>query len=155
MRKLLLASLFLVIAAFGVVLAVIEIDSVIEWQRITAWPTVDGVVIESAVAGQRAIHPRVVYEYAVAGVTYVSESDLQAPMFGGKRKKYDVAKELVAEYPVGRAVTVHYDPDSAACSVLIAEVPWNVYGKLGLGITLCLLGTYGLTRRVLAIRSRP
>ncbi|UCG62094.1 MAG: DUF3592 domain-containing protein [Candidatus Zixiibacteriota bacterium] len=153
MRTLLLGGLFLVVAVFGAVLAAIEIESVLQWRQIADWPSVEGTVIESGIAGDRAIHPHIVYEYMVDSVVYRAESSLRAPMFGGKRKKYDVAKELVSEYPVGRAIRVHYSPDSAAHSMILTEVPWDVYGKLSLGVTLCLIGMFGLIWPLRAIRT--
>ncbi|UCE25362.1 MAG: DUF3592 domain-containing protein [Candidatus Zixiibacteriota bacterium] len=155
MRKAIIYSLYFLCAAGGAVLAAIEIETVLRGREMRTWPTVPGVVTESEVVGDRAIRPRVVYDYTVDGTIYRSESDLRVPMFGGRRKKYDVATKLVAKYPVGSQVTVYYQPDSVARSTIVPEVPWDVYGKLGLGVLLCLIGMTGLIQPALAIRRAP
>ncbi len=155
MRKGIRYSLYLLCAVGGAVLAAIEIETVLQGREIRNWPTAEGVVTESGIVGDRAIRPRVVYEYQVDSAVYRSESDLRVPMFGGRRKKYDVATKLVAKYPVGSPVTVYYQPDSVARSTIVPEVPWDVYGKLGLGVLLCLIGMAGLIQPALAIRGAP
>lgn len=148
MPKLLTAALFVTMIALGAVLTVLEFTPLMQARKMQVWPTVEGTVVVSEIVGERAIHPLIVYQYKVGDSTYQSESSLHAPMFGGKRKKYDVADELVSRHPVGSAVVVFYNPDSAAQSTLAPGVEWSIYGRLGLGILLCLFGLFGLGRFV-------
>lgn len=136
--------LFVALMMLGAVLAWEQIGPLKSVKAVGSWPSVPGTVVVSEVVGDRAIRPRVVYEYLVDSVVYRSESDLRAPMFGGKRKKYDAAEELIGDYPVGSEVTVRYNPDSAAQSTVTAFVTWDVYSKLGLAITLFAVGAVGL-----------
>ena len=136
--------LFIALLILGGVLAWEQVEPLKNVSTVKSWPSVPGTVVESGVVGERAIRPRVVYEYIVDSITYRSESDLRAPMFGGKRKKYDAAEELAGDYPVGSEVTVRYNPDSTAQSTVTAFVTWDVYSKLGLALTLVLIGGIGL-----------
>ena len=144
--------LFVALLILGVILAWEQIEPVKNVSAARNWPSVPGMVIKSEVVGDRAIRPRVIYEYIVDSVTYRSESDLRAPMFGGKRKKSDAAKELVSDYSVGSEVTVRYNPDSAAQSTVTAFVTWDVYGKLGLAITLVVIGGIGFVYWIRGMR---
>ena len=146
MSKPMLMGTFVIVSVIGAVLVALTIDPLIESRAVQAWPTVEGTIVVSEIVGERAIRPRIVYAYTLGDSTYRSESTLDAPMFGGKRKKYDVAEELVSQYPVGSPVTVFYNPDSITQSTLAPSVEWNVYGKLGLGILLFVLGLLGLLR---------
>ncbi len=104
------------------------------------WPTVAGKVVESKITGVKAISPQVVYEYSVAGSVYRNESALEAPGFGNAAKRQDAAEKLIAEYPVGRAITVYYRGENPAESVLNPNAPWNVYMQLGIWIFLMFGG---------------
>jgi hypothetical protein len=55
-----------------------------------------------------------------------------------------VAQKLAAEYPIGKEIQVHYDPDDFANSVLIVTPRWNIYGQLGLGMVLFTVSLFFL-----------
>ncbi|UCD62762.1 MAG: DUF3592 domain-containing protein [Candidatus Zixiibacteriota bacterium] len=132
-------------AIVGASLSIAESYVVAGHELIDDWPSVAGRVVGSRVIGERAIRPEITYEYAVDGVTYRGVTDLGVPMFGGKRKKYDVAEKLAAQYPVGGPVVVYYDPDSTGRSTLTRRLGWDVWGKLSVGLVLCFLGLLGVT----------
>lgn len=146
--------IFIVPLIGGAWLAAYQAQQLAEYSRIARWPSVSGIVTESGLVGERAIRPALVYQYVVDSITYSGQTTLQAPMFGGKRKKYDVAHTLVEKYPVGAAVEVYYNPDSVAQSTLITSSPWSVYGQLAVGVTLMLIGAAGLVFRPGAGRPR-
>jgi hypothetical protein len=110
-----------------------------EWHH-RSWPSVAGTVLDSRVAGTRAFHPVVVYEYRVGSVTYRDSTGLHQPSFGGKRKRYDVAVKAAAEYVPGMTVPVHYNPANPSESVLKISVYWADYGITGVGALLVALG---------------
>ena len=134
--------LFLGIVLFvgGTLLVINQSRAVERHEYVRLWPTTDGVVISSEVAGERAFHPEVVYEYQVLGQTYQGLSTLQVPGFGGKRKRDEVATKEIANYWPGRTVTVYYNPDDPSESLLHTRLEWAVYGQLGFGGTLVLAG---------------
>ena len=67
---------------------VMTIGGIIELQAQLAprqWPSTEGQIIASEVAGDRAFHPVITYSYSVEGQTYSHTSILNTPGFGGKR----------------------------------------------------------------------
>ncbi len=100
------------------------------------WPTVMGRVVIAEATSGGIIKPMVIYSYATDGRAYIDTSDLQVPGFGNRSKQHDVAQKLAAEYPIGRELLVHYDPEDFANSVLIVTPRWNIYVQIGLGLVL-------------------
>jgi hypothetical protein len=116
------------------------------------WPSVSGTVIESRVAGTRAFHPVVVYEYQVGEAVFRDSTALHQPSFGGKWKRYDVAVKAAAEYVPGMTVPVFYNPSRPGESVLKVSVYWADYGITGVGAMLLAIG---VCLTLLMIRGSP
>jgi hypothetical protein len=130
-RWLLLPAAVLLVVGVGLILAgwgILE-----DYADYRDWPAVSGTVVHSEVVGKRAARPNVVYEYTVDGVLYRDSSALNPPSFGGRTSRRGVAEEIASQYPDGRAVTIHYQPDKPANSLLRVYAPWSAYGKLGAG----------------------
>ncbi len=108
------------------------------------WPVVEGIVTRSEITGERAISPTIEYSYAVNGTTYRTQTHVHAPMFGGKRKKLDVAETLVEKYPVGRKLNVHYNPGQPSRSTLTPGPTWDMYTKPAFGLVLFGAGLFVL-----------
>ncbi len=102
------------------------------------WPTVAGTVIESRIVGEKAIVPYVVYSYDVNSAPFLGTSDLGTPAFGNKSKRLNEAETLLAEYPVGKQVVVHYDAIDPKQSYIVSAVPWNAYAQAGIWMFLAL-----------------
>jgi len=123
-----------------------------------AWPSVVGSVVEAAVAESTQVStdpedsmiqgkvytPRVVYTYAVDGVSYHGERiRVGAQTFVSSRRK--VEQEL-ARYPVGGEVRVYYNPQNPAEALLEPGVPSRatlIVGIVFLTVALmmtCLVG---------------
>lgn len=128
------------IALCGAVLVMYQSHHLQEHERVKSWPTVEGLVVDSKVAGELSYHPEVRYEYEVDGRTYDGTSTLLVPGFGGKRRRDEVALKEIANYWPGRTVTVHYNPADPSVSLLLTRLKWSVYGQLGFGGTLFVLG---------------
>lgn len=126
----------------GAILTFLMINNVAGQLSQREWPIVDGEVISSKVAGQRAYHPRVIYQYNVDGIMYTDSSDLRAPGFGGKRKRLEVAERLVAQYRKGDMVEVHFNRKRPEDSYLGSSLRWGTFGRLGFGLTLYLAGFF-------------
>lgn len=132
----------LVLLAGGTTLIVTQAEDLVRAHLRFRWPSVQGVVTVSKVAGERAFHPHIEYEYSVGGRTYRDSTTLDLPSFGGRRSKYDAAEFVASQYPVGRKVTVHYNPQNPSESNLRVFPSWAVYGKMSVGILLSAFGVF-------------
>ena len=88
--------------------------------RSEAFAATTGVVTSSEVTKHRgdegpSFTPEIHYTYQVDGLTFVGER-YSFSAFARPGSRW--ARDAVAEYPVGRTVAVHYDPDDPALSVL-------------------------------------
>ncbi|HEX2897779.1 MAG TPA: DUF3592 domain-containing protein [candidate division Zixibacteria bacterium] len=118
------------------------------------WPVASGRVVKSESAVSGIIRPMVIYAFQVDKSAYVDTTDLQVPGFGNKSKQFEVAHELLLEYPVGKEVLVHYDPGDFTNSVLIVTPRWNTYGQIGLGVVIFTVSLFFLIlpRPLLGVR---
>lgn len=94
-------------------------QSMTQRQSAQNWSSTSGTVLMSSVqlsrssTGGSSIYPVIVYQYEVNGKTYQSQS-IRA---GDKYLKVNVswqAQETVDKYPIGKQVTVYYDPNNPA-----------------------------------------
>jgi hypothetical protein len=108
------------------------------------WPHVNGTVVASAAhselmrgAGRQYMSywPEVRYEYIV-GNRHVTGDRIRFIVRGMNQKE---TQRVVGSYPVGKAVTVYYDPRDATASVLEPGIWWPMIPILALSITLTLL----------------
>ena len=96
-------------------------------RRAAAWPSTNGRVVESEVRvsrersqgvgdfkDRRSALGHMRYEYHVAGRRYLGHRVRWVDVRVGS----DHAQQLVSAYPVGRAVTVYYDPANPQSAVL-------------------------------------
>jgi hypothetical protein len=96
-----------------------------------AWPSATGTITAS---GTKKVmfrsQPRVAYSYPVNGTSYASERISFAA--GVPPKETD---SVVARYPVGKEVTVHYAPEKPSEAVLEPGTNRNVTAQFRLLIT--------------------
>lgn len=117
-----------------------------EWQRaarLRAWPTTTGTITESRIKHDaphddpdysHAYTPYVTFEHTVDGITYTN------PEFIDREPDMETnVRDLIAPYPVGERVTVHYDPRNPRYAVLDALTHARITGTLVTGAVL--LGT--------------
>lgn len=102
-----------------------------------SWPKAQGVVTQSAVRHKRdsdggdSYLPEVSYEYSVKNLQHKGETI----KFG--ENSYDnrqPAADIVARYPIGKKVSVSYDPASPDKSVLEPGVTGGTYIVIGIGV---------------------
>ncbi|MFQ5500274.1 MAG: DUF3592 domain-containing protein, partial [Candidatus Zixiibacteriota bacterium] len=129
----------------GLVLSAFQFSILSEYQQMQSWPVTDGIVISSGIKGTYAHHPEIEYSYSVQGRTYRAVSDLQAPGFGGKRKRAEAAEVLTSEHSIGDSVRVHFDPSSPSTARIYISPPWHLFGRLGFGLVLWMAGLVLLT----------
>ena len=103
------------------------------------WPTVPGVVLDSEIkihrrtssrgGSSRTYQPYVTYEYRVKDQAYVSDQ----LGFGNATYGSGKAHDILALYPQGAPVTVHYDPTDPSKAVLETKaVGFWIYLILGI-----------------------
>ncbi len=142
----------LCIFVLGGIIAFMAAGRLSESLEMQNWPCVDGVVTASFVGEGKLYRPEVQYQYQVAGVKYEGRSHLNAPGFGGKTRRREVAVKSITGYSPGSLVRVHYNPQMPGESRLLVSTPWNVFGQLSLGL---LLFMGGLLTVLLPRRARP
>ncbi|HUF38024.1 MAG TPA: DUF3592 domain-containing protein [Anaerolineales bacterium] len=101
------------------------------------WPTVEGRITASEVEhssdaeGGDSYTPHVTYTYQVNGRSYENFTiKFGETSYGSER----TALEILARYPVGQAVRVHYDPTNPDRAVLEAGVSGGSYIVLSVGL---------------------
>jgi hypothetical protein len=116
------------------------------------WPSVTGRIVKSEVAtaavknGRALIisdHADTVYSFTVNGTSYRGECRRVVPMLHFNTE--GSPEEVVARYPVGKSVTVYYDPNNPA-DALLTPVPDQSARTLisSLGLIAPALGAVGL-----------
>lgn len=126
----------------GLLLVYLQIRDLNSFAAIQSWPVTEGTVTESRVIGDRALRPNIVYSYTVDAVSFRDSTYLDEPPFGGRNVKQQEAEAIVADYPVGTKVQVHYNPLQPSVSVLRTSPDWAIFGKMGLGSFLFGLGLF-------------
>jgi hypothetical protein len=107
-----------------------------------SWPTAEGVVLSSEVSlstdaeGSDSYSPEVTYRYLALDSSYENRTIKFGENSYGNRRK---AQEIAARYPVGKSVTVYFDPDMPARSVLEPGVSAGSYIVLGIGLFFILI----------------
>lgn len=135
----------------GVLLVIWTTDDIHRSGQIAGWPVTTGYIVEIAIEEGRTFRPECVYRYTIDNEEYTGSSHLGAPGFGGKRKRYDVASNLIEQFQPGDSIDVFYDPDQPSESTLSPSVSWDVYVKLATG---ALVFTIALFVAMLPRRSK-
>ncbi len=128
-----IVSLSLVIGICGAWLITTDIHEIRSEFARRDWPTVDGVVVESKIAGDRAFHPQIVYSYTVGDTVYFDTTDLGHPGFGASRSRLQSAEMIVESYHPGLATLVHYDPANPQNSKLRPGPEWFSFVRMSFG----------------------
>ena len=114
-------------------------------ERAATWPSIQGTVTSAELVTHRhhnskthttsyTYEPKVEYSYSVLGTTYSGKKLAYGPTSYAENK----AKELMARYPLGQAVSVYYNTEDPAESVLNPAAP-NTTTLTVVGIILCVL----------------
>ena len=121
-----------------------------------SWPAVQGRIEQSATydrLGRSGIvtWPAIVFAYEVGGRPYTGNR--VGWWFAGPTGQG--ARDLVARYPAGRVVNVHYDPARPQDAVLEARVtPW-AFEDLPFGVVILLAGVGLIVWQVRLARRAP
>ena len=107
-----------------------------------SWPTVEGVVTESDVSystdaeGAESYSPEVTYRYQINDVLYENNTIKFGENAYGSRRR---AEQIAATYPVGKGVTVYFNPDQPDRSVLEPGVSGGSYIVLCIGLLFVVI----------------
>jgi Protein of unknown function (DUF3592) len=117
--------------------------------QIHDWPTAEGTVIYSQVDNDESNMPLIIYRFNVGEAEYIDTTNMGAPGFGGKRKRWEYARQLLSQYPESTKVAIHYSPSDPNDSAIRTSVNFEVYTQLSFGICLVLgaLGWMGFMLR--------
>jgi len=118
------------------------------------WPQATGKVIMSEVRSQimeaskskyRYYWPEVQYRYQVGRMSYSGNR----VRFSQHGMDQDEAKRVVAMYPSGKIVAVHYDPDDPEAAVLEQGIFWRLipFLILGMGFSMAFFIALAMRRR--------
>jgi len=114
----------------------------------SAWPTCDGVITVARVESKQERRDgktttmyshHIEYRYSVDGKELTGDR-VWTSDGGTSSNMSSFAKKAVARYPVGKEVTVHYDPAAPAVCVLEPGATWVTYLPLVLGGAFFLVG---------------
>jgi hypothetical protein len=143
----------MLLAPFGVVVVAAAYKA-LQVRAAGDWPSVEGRV-EASASQMRSVRvidddredgrgheqrnfANVVYEYSVAGVPFRNNR----VSIGEDRGDFEVADTL-AKYPVGKAVTVYYNPLHPKDAVLERDAPKGMWGCIGIGGAILLVVVFG------------
>jgi len=107
-----------------------------------SWPAAEGKITISGVShstdsdGADSYSPEITYTYTVNNVSQTNKTIKFGENSYSSRKK---AEGIANSYPVGKNVTVYYDPEKPARSVLEPGVSAGSYIVIGIGVFFILL----------------
>jgi hypothetical protein len=109
----------------GIVIGLYGIYKIYKGYESQNWPTTEGRITDSRLAGAKRILGRrayIKYEYFVDGKHYVSPQISYTFIIGN----YSSSIETLRKYPKGKAVIVYYNPDSPRDAVLETEISGRI-----------------------------
>jgi hypothetical protein len=107
----------LIFGAIGYYLYKRNQQSMAQRQDAQNWSSTTGTILMSSVQSSRSgsggysTHPVIVYQYQVHGQTYQSQNLRVGDKFLRVNTSWS-AQETVDKYPIGKQVTVYYDPNN-------------------------------------------
>ncbi|KAB2881206.1 DUF3592 domain-containing protein [bacterium] len=135
---------FVFMAGIGAAIIIMESRGIDQFLEMREWPTVEAKITSSRVEGRRAFHPEIIYEYTVSGETYTGTTDMGVPGFGTKANRLNVASTNVVHNPVGKIITVHYDPQNPSFSQLRIVPTYTAFILLSVASMLFGTGLWGV-----------
>ncbi len=146
---------YIVFIVLGLILVIFSFRAKKKAKAAQEWPTIPGVILSSRVDehvsrdsdGDRntTYKPVVAYQYAIMGQEYTGSRI----SFGANTFSRRKCEEIIAGYPVGQPVNVHYNPDKPQDAVLetvekggtVSLVIGIVF--LGIGLVMALFSFLG------------
>jgi Protein of unknown function (DUF3592) len=142
--EVLISLLFIVVGAGFVIWSVFGLVSAVLSRQ---WPSVPGTIVVSDLhrandEGSYTYRPEVCYRYSVSGTEYVANVTRYGDGISLSTSK--PAVKTVRKYPVGKLVTVHYNPHNPSEAVLEPGVNWLIAASFAMGAVFVVAGTFAL-----------
>jgi len=80
---------------------------------------------------------KITYQYSVNGVSYTSNTISYGYAYSSD---HDAASQLVDNYPVGKIVTIYYNPDNPSEAVLISGIDSSTWIFFSFGLFFSIIG---------------
>lgn len=106
------------------------------------WPEVAGTIVSSNIShhlggkGTPYSSPDIAYSYQVGPTLYIGDNIAYAPLSSSNTRK---VSQVTGRYPVGRVVTVYYDPSNPQESVLEPGATTDSWTKVIAGIIFLII----------------
>ncbi len=136
-----------VILVCGVIIGIYAILNVYWGYESKRWPTTDGVITISRIAGSTRVIGRkafIKYEYYVDGKRYVSP----LVSYTWQCVDYESSIDILREYPQDQKVIVYYNPDNPNNGVLKTEISGRILWIFLLSFLTILIGLRGLQWKI-------
>jgi len=160
MRRRIPIAFPVVIGVIGVILIVYSLLTERRSRAVESWATTPGIVIDASINSDEKIRerrqsvkfysPGVQYTYKVGRREFVSD---KIWIHTREQPDPEEARRVVASYPTGKAVLVHYNPKDPADSVLEVGTGSATSEFLGCGIALAVVSALMFGARYLWRRS--
>lgn len=139
--------------AIGVMILALSGRAMVEQQRLGQgfWATEGEVVARRVQAlGKRGYRPAVTYRYRVGEA--LIRSDRYA-VYPGAMSRAE-AEAILREYPQGKAVTVHFNPDRPTEAYLVRHLRFSPFAWALGGVALAALGWWGARAATIMARRK-
>ena len=139
------------IAAFTLFALMSTALDILEARRAKNWPVTQGVVLvsEAQMDPRGRYLPSVRYRYSVAGRVYIGQRIAIGPQASGGKERAEI---LAAFYPVGKDISVFFNPERPDEAVLaverMAEGVWLMFTFVPLMLILATIITYFQARKI-------
>lgn len=131
-------------ALIGLVLIVKESNALYDVSEKKRWTQTTGKILASEMRGKKAYIPFVKYEYELNGKTYVAETELYSPQWGGKLLRKETSENILAMFKPESSIAVYVNPNNHAESALEVVFGWDLFIRLGVGMFLWLCAATAL-----------
>jgi len=132
--------LIILLSCLGLILIITESSHISTGLSRQSWPITKAKITDTHIIGERAYSPEITYQYSVNGKNYTLKTDLQTPGFGRKKSRQQTSRIIIAQYPVGTEINIHYNPEHPEISFVRTGPYWNNYLILSLGYLLLWSG---------------
>lgn len=147
-------SLGILMVVAGIAIIMHSTLSLVREVEVSSWPVTTGIVDSVAIEGERAFHVKLSYRYTIEGQEYSTTRHLEAPGFGGKQKRWNVAETTSHLYSPGKEIDVHYNPDDPSESLIHVGITYGNCLQIAFGVVLLIIGIVVIGRSFRRKRAR-
>lgn len=119
-----------------------------------SWPEASGLITKTSISDDRRQRPEITVAFTVAGKEYSVLCDLGISGFGMGRSRVSTSRKIIALYPPGKKVTLHYNPDNPKEATLRGGLRWAPLARISAGATFFSAGLFFLLSLLVPIRKQ-